>query len=548
MRLNQKSYLTAIYLRLSQDDGEGKESNSIKNQRTLIHDYVRNHEELKIVEEYVDDGYSGANFNRPAFLRMIEDAKRKKINCIVVKDLSRFGRNYIEAGRYLEDIFPLLGIRFIAINDHYDTAKKTSEADQIIIPFKNLINDAYCRDISIKVRSSQEVKRKKGEFIGNFAVYGYLKDPENKHHLIVDEYAAEIVRYIFNLKLDGCNEQGIADNLNEMGVLTPMEYKCSLGMKFNSGFRSGEHPIWRAVTVKRILKNEMYTGMMVQGKNRKINYKVEESIRVEDSEWYRVADTHEAIISKNVFDTVQKTLRYDTRTSPGEENLYPFSGLLRCGDCGQNMIRRSTKKGDRRYFYYHCSTYKNRDGCSSHMVSENKIDEVVLDAIQNQIKLLVNAKHIVEHIETIPKRQYGMKTLDAQLVSLEREAKRYRDLTVKLYEDFQDGVVGKEEYANIQKRFSQKQKEAEQRISEIRDKQQMLLKEKYQIEPWIEELKKYANLQSLERKVLVTLIDRIVVYGKDRIEICFHHGKEMKEFFDYAEAVKSEQAKEVTAI
>ena len=169
-------------------------------------------------------------------------------------------------GRYLEKIFPFLGVRFIAITDHYDSAAESDDADQIIVPFKNLINDAYCRDISIKIRSQLDVKRKNGQFIGSFAGYGYQKDPENKNHLIIDEYAAEIVRFIFNLKMGGYSSQRIATKLNEMGVLPPLEYKRSRGMKYNSGFRSGANPKWAVTTVNRILTNELYTGTMVTGK------------------------------------------------------------------------------------------------------------------------------------------------------------------------------------------------------------------------------------------------------------------------------------------
>ena len=220
---NQNSYLTAQYLRLSQEDGDKEESNSIRNQRDLISDFAAQHNDIRIVDEYVDDGYSGANFERPAFQKMIEDIKKQKINCIIVKDLSRLGRNYIETGKYLEKIFPRLGVRFVSITDNYDSANEPGDLDQIIVPFKNLINDAYCRDISLKVRSQFEVKRKNGKYVGSFAMYGYCKDPVDKNHLIVDEYAAEIVQLIFNMKLDGYSPQHIADKLNEMHVLTPLE-------------------------------------------------------------------------------------------------------------------------------------------------------------------------------------------------------------------------------------------------------------------------------------------------------------------------------------
>ena len=251
---------TAGYMRLSREDGDKLESDSIKNQRELIKEYLAQHSGLNFVDEYVDDGYSGTSYERPAFQRLLEDVKSGKITCIIVKDLSRLGRNYIETGRYLEKIFPFLGVRFISILDHYDSASDGNEADQIIIPFKNLINDAYCRDMSAKIRSQLDVKRRNGKFIGSFACYGYQKDPKDTNHLVVDPYAANIVRMVFRMKLEGCNSQRIAERLNKMGALPPAEYKRSKGLNYDCGYRTGMNPKWEVVSVNRILMNEMYTG------------------------------------------------------------------------------------------------------------------------------------------------------------------------------------------------------------------------------------------------------------------------------------------------
>ena len=215
----------AAYLRLSREDGDKQESDSIRNQRELITEYISRNKNLRFIGEYVDDGYSGTSFERPNFQRLMEDARTGKVNCIIVKDLSRLGRNYIETGRYIEQIFPLLGVRFISILDHYDSAEKDSASDWLIVPFKNLINDAYARDISVKIRSQLDVKRKNGKFIGSFACYGYDKDPKDSNHIIIDPYAADIVRMIFRMKLSGCNQTGIAERLNKMGVLPPAAYK-----------------------------------------------------------------------------------------------------------------------------------------------------------------------------------------------------------------------------------------------------------------------------------------------------------------------------------
>lgn len=225
------------------------------------------HPEFVLVREYADDGYSGVTFDRPQFQEMMEDVKNKKINCIIVKDLSRFGRNYIEVGKYLEQVFPFLGIRFIAITDGTDTGKKQTDAEQFVLPFKNLFNDSYCRDISTKVRSQLAIKRKNGQYVGNFACYGYLKDPADHNHLVIDQDTAPVIQQIFFWKINGLSAARIADKLNSLGVLCPMEYKKSLGMRVNTQFRTNDKAKWAAQTIQRILRNEVYIGTMTQTKS-----------------------------------------------------------------------------------------------------------------------------------------------------------------------------------------------------------------------------------------------------------------------------------------
>lgn len=531
---SQNSFLAADYLRLSSEDGDKAESDSIRNQRSLIQDFVKKHSDISLVEEYVDDGYSGANFERPAFQRMMEDVRNHKINCIIVKDLSRLGRNYIETGRYLEKIFPVLGVRFIAVNDHYDSADTKNDTDQIIVPFKNLINDAYCRDISIKIRSQLDIKRKKGQFIGSYAGYGYFKDPNDKNHLVIDEYAAEIVRLIFHMKIEGFSADRIAMKLNEMGVLTPMEYKRSCGFNYNSGFRSGNEPKWGASSVLRILKNELYVGTMVQGKSRKINYKVKVSREIEPENWIKVEGTHEPIITREMFDCVQNLMKLDTRTSPEKESIYVFSGLLRCGDCGQNMVRRSVRKNGKQYFYYHCSTFKSGEGCSSHNISDVTLQKVVLNAIRNQIALIVKADAIIAQIENIPQQQFGIKVLDTQMKALGVEIQKYKDLKSNLYQDMIDGIITREEYRDIKQTFSQKIETAEESVRELERKKKRMLSNEMRTQKWVEEFKQCQNIKTLDRKVAVMLLNRIVVYSSDRIEIHFNNEDEINELVEYA--------------
>ena len=323
MSVLSKEYNACIYARLSRDDGDKLESDSIINQKALIRDFISKHPEIHVVSEKTDDGYSGVNFDRPAFQEMMEDIRSGKINCVVVKDLSRFGRNYIEAGNYIERVFPFMGVRFIAINDSYDSLDR-NQSDSLIIPFKNLINDAYCKDISVKIRSQLEIKRKKGQFIGAFAVYGYLKDPEDHNKLIPDTYASEVVRAIYKWKLEGMSQGRIAEKLNLQGVLCPMEYKLSMGIKVQTNFKVRKQALWSPRSVTRILTNEIYTGALIQGKTSTPNYKVKKIVAKDEAEWIRVEDAHEAIIDRRTFDDVQRILQKDIRSAPDEEVVYPF--------------------------------------------------------------------------------------------------------------------------------------------------------------------------------------------------------------------------------
>ncbi len=341
---DNRIYRADAYLRLSKEDGDKVESDSIANQRDLIRHFLADKPDIQLVDEQIDDGYSGATFDRPSFQKMMEDVKSGKINCIIVKDLSRFGRNFVEAGRYIDQIFPEYGVRFIAINDNFDSAKGRSQSDNVLLPFLNLVNDAFCRDISIKVRSQLEVKRKKGDFVGSFAVYGYLKDPDNRHKLIVDEFAANVVRDIFKWKIDGLSQQRIADRLNELGILSPMEYKKNCGMAYRTGFQVSTKAKWTAVAVGRILRNEFYIGTLVQGKRTTPNHKVKKTIEKPNNEWVRIENNHEPIVTIEEFSAVGRLLLQDTRVAPDQNTVSLFSGLIFCGDCGQNMVKNGVCK------------------------------------------------------------------------------------------------------------------------------------------------------------------------------------------------------------
>ena len=310
MNNSKRIYRAAIYVRLSKEDGDlddvrKAESNSISNQKSLILNYLKDKEDIEIVSIREDDGYSGATFDRPAFKLMMQDVKDGIIDCIVVKDLSRFAREYIDAGRYIERMFPAMGIRFIAINDAYDSADTQAQGNEIIIPFKNLINDAYCRDISIKIRSHLETKRQNGEFVGNYCVYGYKKSEIDHNVIVPDEYAGPVVQDIFHWIKNGMSLDAISDKLNALGILSPMAYKLSKGENYKTAFQKKDELLWTPVAVRRIATNIIYTGTLVQGKITTPNHKVKTRILKPQEKWAVCHNNHEALVSLRTFQIVR---------------------------------------------------------------------------------------------------------------------------------------------------------------------------------------------------------------------------------------------------
>ena len=534
---NTTRYRTALYLRLSREDGDKTESDSIVNQRTLLEVYAADHPELCIVDEFVDDGYSGSNFERPAFQNLFRELEQGTINCILVKDLSRFGRNYIEVGRYLERIFPVMRVRLIAVTDNYDSQSAWKTSDSIMVPMRNLLNDAYCRDISIKVRSQLDMKRRKGEFIGGYAIYGYCKDERNKNRLIIDDYAADIVRSIYRRKLEGMSAQAIAEQLNSENVLAPSEYKRLCGLNYHSGFKAGTHAKWQAIQVLRILKNEVYTGTMVQGRRQKINYKIKKIRDVEESGWIRVPNMHEAIIPQKLFDTVQEVLKLDTCASKGQQAVNLFSGIVRCGGCGQNMVRRTVSKNGKKYIYLHCVTNHNGLGCSSHLISESKLEEVVLAALQGKIQQISGLEHRLDEINEIPKNERRLKSVEEHLKMLEQEEQKYQTLRRQLYEDMSSGIVSKEEYKEFSHSFNEKVEAIRKAKAEMNRQRDCLNNLDVEHLPWIEDFKSYQNLTSLNRRVLVELIESITVYDKEHIHIQYRFDQEIRNVLEYCSSV-----------
>ena len=547
-------YDTALYLRLSKEDGDvasgsKNESNSIANQKSLIMDYLQSRPEFRVVSIREDDGFSGTDFNRPAFQAMMEDVKKGVINCIIVKDLSRFGRNYIEVGRYLEKLFPMLGIRFIAVNDNYDSLEADTAHD-IVVPFKNLINDSYCRDLSVKIRSHLAIKRKNGEFIGAFACYGYLKDENNRNQLVVDTYAGQVVKDIFRMKINGMSQYRIADALNEQGILSPMEYKKYLGSHFESSFKVNPKAVWTAKAVTRILTNEVYTGVLVQGKQTTPNHKVKVRQEVDETDWIRVENAHESLIDRVLFDIVQNLMGRDTRTSPNETQVFPLSGLVYCGDCGHPMVRkisRYTKKEKadtaQTYGYFLCSEKCGKGGCSWHRISENDLMGAVLGAVNLHIQKVLDVQEALKQIENAPSRQLMIQKYLERLSMKEEERKKAERLKIGIYEDLKDGLLDKEEYQKLKAEFDSRIAEADAAVKELKRQIAGLEGSRSANAPWMNYFQQFGRLEQLTRWAAAIIINKILVYEDNRIKITFNFEADLnriQEILSAAEEHKKE--------
>ncbi len=520
----RKIFHAAIYVRLSKEDGDvadagKKESNSISNQKSLIRDFLRDKEDIEIVSERVDDGYSGSNFERPQFKLMMEDIKRGIVDCVVVKDLSRFGREYIDSGKYIERLFPALGVRFIAVNDHIDSLE--DGRDDIVVPFKNLMNDAYCRDISIKIRSHLEVKRKNGDYIGAFTPYGYLKDEQDKNRLVPDTYAAGIVKEIFRMKLGGMSQTAIADYLNDHDVLSPMEYKHSLGIRIQDNFKTHEQAEWSAMSVRRILENEVYKGTLVQGKHTTPNHKVKKLVDKPEEEWVRIEKNHTPIIRERDFALVQKLLGMDTRTSPYETEVYVLSGIAVCGDCGAPMIKRDVPAGGKVYSYYICSRNNATKECGTHRIPREKLESLVLGVLQAHIQNILDMKRILAYVDTVPFQELDIQELENRREAKEQEIQRCREMRNLLYEDLKEGVVSKEDYAELYEGYNAKRRKAEEAVRAIQREIRDILESKTEKYQWLDYFTEHQNIDRLTRTAVVELVDRVKVFDKKHIEVVF---------------------------
>ena len=507
-----KTFNTALYIRLSREDGDNMESESITNQRDLLHLFLeKTKEKLVYIDEYVDDGFTGSNFDRPSWKRLMRDLKNGKVNTIITKDLSRMGRDYISMGEYIERIFPERGIRYIAINDDIDTLHETPGLE--FLQFKLMFNDYYLKDTSKKIRKVLKAKKEKGEFLGFKAPYGYLKDHSNKHKLIVDENVRPIINRMFDLAYNGKSPRQIADIFSKEHIPTPSIYA-----NLNRGMKSTAYELWCPRTIEEMLTNETYIGNMTQGRRRKINYKSKKEIRIPKEEWIIIENTHEAIIDKKIFDTVGELLKKN-KNKPTGNNIMLLTGFMVCKECGHKIGINKSSDGKR--YYCHCSYYTAHSKyglCTPHSLNYKKLENLVLEEIRKMCKEYIDSTTFKDKVEEFRKKNDIKVKKQVEISILEKKIRTNNGYIDKVYEDKLNGNIDIEMFNRLTIKYKDeinswknKQKSIEKEISTLdkvdTDKERE------------DKINEYLALEKPTRALLVNLIDKILISEDKTIEI-----------------------------
>ncbi len=547
----EQAYNVGIYCRLSNDDEHEGESLSIENQKNLLQKYVQERGWTEI-GCYIDDGYSGTNFNRPGVKRLLEDAKSGRINVILVKDLSRFGRNYIEIGQYTDYLFPSIGCRFIALNNGIDTMRDDGSND--VMGFLNLFNEFYSRDTIKKVKAVKKACAEDGKFLGTYPPFGYKRDPADKHHLIIDEETAPTVRRMFAMRAQGTPFRRIAVLLNEEGIIPPREQYYQ---KKNKSDPSKTNHQWGESTVKRIIRNEAYIGNMVQCKVGTISYKNRKQVAKPEDKWIRVEGTHEPLVSREIWDTVvsidQKRVQRKV-TSDGIKSI--FTGLVYCADCGfkmRNHVERFTYKDGRkgRYSAFICGSYSRsgKTACTVHMIYENALSEIVLNDIRMKAAHVKYDKaRLVEQITRLKDKE-----AHSRLASYEQEVKALRKrvaelekLMQSLYEDKCKGTIPQSVFKTLIQKYETERAEKAAALPELEAKLRAQLENKQDADHWAGIIEQYTDLTELDETILFELVDRIEVgeaQKRGSLRIC-----DVQIYYRYVGNVDDAFQKQETAI
>lgn len=536
-----QEWRVALYIRLSKEDGND-ESLSVANQRKILTDYLQNNwsgEEYALFDTYIDDGLTGTDTNRENFKRMKQDIIDGKINCVMVKSLARAFRNLADQQKFLEEFLPVYKVRFINLGSPFiDTYVNPNAVSGFEVPIRGMFNEQFAAATSEEVRKTFNMKRQRGEFIGSFAPYGYLKHPENKNRFIVDEEAALIVKDVFAWYLYGMDGvalsmNGIAKELNERGVPSPIEYKKQQGLNYRNPNHCFEKNLWSATTVRNILQNRMYTGCMVQGRQRVISYKIHRQERMPEDEWYVVPGMHVAIISEELFEEVQKRLQKDTRAAPGKKTVHLFAGYLKCADCGRALHRKSGKG----HIYYYCRLSKQGGNKCMVRISirEDKLMQTVLTVIQSQIRLVEDMEALIAKINAAPTADTRANKLESTLEKREQELKKLIGISDSLYGDYKSDLITKDEYIRLKADYSGKIGALRAATEKLRDELNALKDGQTTEISLFTEFQKHRNIISLNRELIVDLIDGILLHPDGTLEIRFNYADQYQRVIEFLE-------------
>lgn len=518
--MKQKNYIAGLYLRLSQEDERQGESISIDNQRTILRKYAEEHG-FEIHGEYIDDGISGTTFQRPEVQRLLDDAKTGVINTIIVKDLSRFGRNYIEVGQYIDYVFPAFGIRFIAIQDNVDTANRDSGAMEMM-PIMNVFNEWHAANTSKKIRAVKRANALAGKFSGSRAPYGYIKGTDEKRTFQIDEEAAPIVKRIFEMYASGISPYKIAEILNNEGI--PSAGRLTF-LRTGEKIRNNEHPYWEETRIRPILKNIEYLGHLAQQKYTSVSYKNHKIIQRDQSDWVIVYNTHEPIISQELWDKVQERLKSRAHGRKMRTGMtHPLSGFLYCADCGSKLKMGYVWHKYKNYYTYNfdCGKLKRygKSFCFSHYIRANVLEEIVLGDIREMAKRIVlDEKSIREEYvrHNAELKDQSIKSIKKELQLKNRRIEELSRLIQVAYEDRVKGKMPEDICISFIQRYSEEQKSLTAEITELETKLNDTETARQNADGFIRNIKKYLDAPELTREMCYELLDRVVVGGLPKI-------------------------------
>lgn len=542
---------TAIYARLSREDNLNQ-SDSIENQLSLLHDYVGNRPYLQLVGTYIDNGYTGTDFDRPEWQKLMEAVRSKEVDCIVVKDLSRLGRNYIETGEFLEKICPFFGIRFIAINDNFDT-DTTEASGQLSVSLSNIINDYYAKDISRKVSSALRSKMENGEFIGSWEKYGYLKDENNKNQLIINPETAPVVKQIFLWRSEGMSYMGINKKLNDSGIPSPGQYKANRGIVTNNN-QKDRVILWNKHMVTEILKDITYLGHLAQRKGSQCLYAGISYHRTEEQDWIVVENTHEPIIEQELFDKVQainNAAAEKAKTNSGKYDHLPkavniYGKKFTCADCGSviKLVRSFSTKKDKVYFTFKCPTYAEHGtrACNAKKMRKADLDEAVLSAMKAQLDLFVDMQDSLHRLLAMKKAMASQSQQKDEIKSLKKKLDHKKGLFSGLYRDLREGLITDEDYAQAREVILADIDRMEKQLSELEGTTTRFEEQLRGEKKWAELVRKYHNATEVTAEMVDVMIASMKMNEDSSLEITFNHMDEFKAIYDTIEILRKEVA------